>query len=861
MKLDVDVPAGNDAVVLLERDGVYSWHLPVDAGRAHPVDRPRPAHRVASSSPCSPAPPAGHRAAPVARRRRPRPRAARRPRPRRRPGDHLALRRARHRRQGHREAGVGRAHRAGPRDGWDARRRGSPSDARGGGPARPTVRRGSCSSSTARSRRRPVPSALSPSRPGRRASSHTLVSAYDAVIGFDHRTLSVDPERNARDLLACCGRPSPTASSSSTSSPTAVAAWSPGRSWSPCCPRSGWPARSTRSSSSPATNGGTHLADPERWHDLVDLYTNLVMVAAAGLSAVPGGAPFAAVVGGVVRGIGALVKYLVSYAAGDDGVPGLAAMMPGGPFVTSLNENQPGQPGPGDELVRRLVRLPRLALRRPPQPAGVPARARGQARRGLRRRDLQRATTTSSSTPTRCRPSGCPTGGFVRDTFALGTNDVVYHVNYFSQLAGHRAIAQWLPLGLGASDDEAQPARVDDRGAASAEATPGDRGSRWPTSRRHRRPRPARRSDARRGRRQPSEPPAAADEPAAAARPSRLRRPSRRRRSSPRRCRRPSTPGADFTVRVRLSRDELAPTEGTVHVGQDGPRRRRATDHACRSTPRTTCRSLEHRRKVFGLPSGDWASELTFRARALEAGPVVRVGGAAPGLGARRRRSTLEATAAAAATAGAPAPSRRRCTPASTRPSSTACRASTSSRAGASRGSGSTATRCGSCPASRSGSSSRRRSSAATSSCATRIAEVERVIKDPDLTPRAAAGAAAEHRHHALRPVLPRGHAGLPLGAPRPRARPHRLHRRAVRAVGARAPQAARGQARHHAALPRLRAGSCAGSSAASRRSEIRVRRGHARSICPDYANPMFKNDVGPGRGRLPRGPLRRQGR
>ena len=33
VQLDVDVPPDEDAVVLLERDGVYSWHLPVDTGR------------------------------------------------------------------------------------------------------------------------------------------------------------------------------------------------------------------------------------------------------------------------------------------------------------------------------------------------------------------------------------------------------------------------------------------------------------------------------------------------------------------------------------------------------------------------------------------------------------------------------------------------------------------------------------------------------------------------------------------------------------------------------------------------------------------------------------------------------------
>ena len=171
------------------------------------------------------------------------------------------------------------------------------------------------------------------------------MSAYDAVIGFDHRTLSVDPERNARDLLALlephrrrARHRRHHAQPRRAGHAAFVEAVLPG---------AGWPATVDSIVFVAATNGGTHLADPERWHDLVDLYTNLVMVTAAGLSLVPGGAPFAAVVSGVVRGVGALVKYLVSYAAGDDGVPGLAAMTPGGPFVTNLNETSRASPDRG----------------------------------------------------------------------------------------------------------------------------------------------------------------------------------------------------------------------------------------------------------------------------------------------------------------------------------------------------------------------------------------------------------------------------------------------------------------------------------------------------------------------------------
>ena len=70
VKLEVDVPPDEDAVVLLERDGVYSWHLPVNPAAAHEVHRPRPANgplrdrRPAASAgpPDRPAPPAPGRA-------------------------------------------------------------------------------------------------------------------------------------------------------------------------------------------------------------------------------------------------------------------------------------------------------------------------------------------------------------------------------------------------------------------------------------------------------------------------------------------------------------------------------------------------------------------------------------------------------------------------------------------------------------------------------------------------------------------------------------------------------------------------------------------------------------------------------
>jgi hypothetical protein len=82
------------------------------------------------------------------------------------------------------------------------------------------------------------------------------------------------------------------------------------------------------------------------------------------------------------------------------------------------------------------------------------------------------------------------------------------------------------------------------------------------------------------------------------------------------------TPAKEFTVRVRLARVELEATEGAVHVEEevevDAER-----PISVQVFGKDNVEVVERDSKVFGLPSGDWASELTFRAKAIEPGPVV----------------------------------------------------------------------------------------------------------------------------------------------------------------------------------------------------------------------------------------------
>ncbi len=282
-----------------------------------------------------------------------------------------------------------------------------------------------------------------------RAFLTDALARYDAVIGYDHKTLSVDPLANANDLLGRIG--------GVTSGVTVdVVCHSRGglvvRSFAEqLLPSSGWNGSVDKVVFVAATNAGTNLANPERWHDLVDIVTNLTMVTAGVVAGLPGGAPVSAVVVGVVKGLGALVKYLVSYAADSHGgIPGLAAMTPGGPFVTGINQIQPGQPAPGTPwyvvssnfhvTLQDLDHLPKdfpreLAVRL----------AEGLVDRIFRDdNDLVVDVWSMSSID-------AAVGGFVAGTYSFGTNSEIYHVNYFGDGRFVAALRSWLLAAKGRS--------------------------------------------------------------------------------------------------------------------------------------------------------------------------------------------------------------------------------------------------------------------------------------------------------------------------------------------------------------------------------------------------------------------------
>lgn len=172
----------------------------------------------------------------------------------------------------------------------------------------------------------------------------TAAERYDAIIGFDHRTLADDPLQNAVQLLDRLE------DSSLTALDVDAIAYSRGglvlRSLIEyLLPSVRQRVKVRRAVFVAATNNGTVLADPKNWKQLIDLSTNLV---AAGARALAFFAPPATLAVGIanhaIGSIGAFVKAMATVALEKNHVPGIAAMMPTGPFVTEINRAQPGQP-------------------------------------------------------------------------------------------------------------------------------------------------------------------------------------------------------------------------------------------------------------------------------------------------------------------------------------------------------------------------------------------------------------------------------------------------------------------------------------------------------------------------------------
>ena len=265
--------------------------------------------------------------------------------------------------------------------------------------------------------------------------------AYDAVVGFDHRTLSDDPRANADDLaarLASFPAQQPVSIDVVSHSRGGLTARSLVESVLPGLP---WRGSVDRAVFVAATNAGTHFADAARWSDLVDVYTNLVAANARATADRVGGGPAAAVAVEALRAIGALVKWLASFATDPDSVPGLAAKMPGGPFVTTLNADQPGQPRPGTPWFVVSSDFSATVTDHPPE---LPDAVVTEIVDGIVDRVIQGPNDLVVDVASMSAIDLSHGGGYVRGAYAYPPNSTVYHTSYFVQPEVCRALDAWL---------------------------------------------------------------------------------------------------------------------------------------------------------------------------------------------------------------------------------------------------------------------------------------------------------------------------------------------------------------------------------------------------------------------------------
>ncbi len=164
---------------------------------------------------------------------------------------------------------------------------------------------------------------------------------YAAIIGFDHKTLAASVAQNAQDMVAALKTIVP-----------------PGTAMDAVCysrgglvfrqfaetlvPQGAMDVELRKAAFVACTNGGTNLANPENWKTLVDLYTNIAVLGAQVVGALPGASSMGALLAQeAITTIGEFVKYLSVVGITDRRVPGLADMEPTGNLVQTLNAAAP----------------------------------------------------------------------------------------------------------------------------------------------------------------------------------------------------------------------------------------------------------------------------------------------------------------------------------------------------------------------------------------------------------------------------------------------------------------------------------------------------------------------------------------
>jgi hypothetical protein len=284
--------------------------------------------------------------------------------------------------------------------------------------------------------------------PHGKAFLKAMLAKYDAIIGFDHPTMSVTPMQNASALLARLQLqkwPKP---------PVFDAI---------CFSRGGLVFRSLVEYALPAsafaytvdraifvacTNNGTELARRKNWDRLMDRYTNLAAGACTAIGALTGSAVATRILGEAIKGIGAFVKTLALAALDEGGMPGIEAMDPSGSFVRRINDGQAGQPQPSSSYYCVVTSNfdPDKAVtsgNAAEVPAGFWMRVADKPVDELMNKENDLVVDVPSMSA--IDPGD---GDFVKKRHDFGTNGSVYHTVYFLQQQTSAALSNWLQIAV-----------------------------------------------------------------------------------------------------------------------------------------------------------------------------------------------------------------------------------------------------------------------------------------------------------------------------------------------------------------------------------------------------------------------------
>lgn len=154
-------------------------------------------------------------------------------------------------------------------------------------------------------------------------------ASYDMVLGVDHRTLAVDPDANAALFEAAL------AFLPDGTEVDAVGYSRGGLVLRSVIARLGHRLRFGKLVFVGCTNAGTHLAEPDNWRMLVDLYTS-ILVAGSKLLGAATTPLVAAVTEQAIKLVAGFVKAMPQVGVEEGRVPGLAAMRPGSDVIRRL---------------------------------------------------------------------------------------------------------------------------------------------------------------------------------------------------------------------------------------------------------------------------------------------------------------------------------------------------------------------------------------------------------------------------------------------------------------------------------------------------------------------------------------------